>query len=137
MMLIYWAKGFPPQLNSYILLLPPIILTLALMALGFGILISSATTKYRDLTNFMSFGIQLWMYATPIIYPVSSVPEQLRFMVKYNPVAPLIEAFKYALTGAGSISWPGLGFSLVFTAGLLVLGVLLFNKVEQSFMDTV
>lgn len=134
---IYWVRGMTPQLNIYALLIPVIILLLALMALGFGIIISSATTKYRDLTNFMAFGVQLWMYATPIIYPVSSVPDKLQFIVKYNPVAPLIEAFKYGLSGAGSVSWEGLLYSLVFTLVLLFIGVIVFNKVEQSFMDTV
>ena len=136
-LLIYWFKGYPFSFSNYTLLIPAIILILAMMALGFGIIISSATTKYRDLTNFMSFGVQLWMYATPIIYPVSSVPDQLQFIVKYNPVAPLIEAFKYGLVGAGQVSWSGLTYSLIFTVVLLILGMLVFNKVEQSFMDTV
>ena len=136
-MLIYWAKGMPPKMNEYAVLIPLIIVVLAFMALGFGIIISSATTKYRDLTNFMTFGVQLWMYATPIIYPVSSVPQNLQFIVKYNPAAPLIEAFKYGLTGAGSLSWNGILYSVVFTLVLLILGILVFNRVEQSFMDTV
>lgn len=136
-MIIYWFRGYELVLNSYAFLIPAIIIVLAFMALGFGIIISSATTKYRDLTNFMAFGVQLWMYATPIIYPVSTVPEKFQFIVKYNPVAPLIEAFKYGLTGAGEVSWSGLGYSLGFTVVILTLGVLLFNKVEQSFMDTV
>ncbi len=135
--LIYWFKGYPLSFSSYTLLIPAIILILAMMALGFGIVISSATTKYRDLTNFMSFGVQLWMYATPIIYPVSSVPDRFQFIVKYNPVAPLIEAFKYGLVGAGQVSWSGLAYSLIFTVVLLTIGILIFNKVEQSFMDTV
>lgn len=136
-MIIYLLKGTPLLINKYALLIPAIVVILALMALGFGIIISSATTKYRDLTNFMSFGVQLWMYATPIIYPVSSVPEKLQFIVKYNPVAPLIEAFKYGLVGAGNVSWPGLAYSLGFTLVLLLTGVVVFNRVEQSFMDTV
>jgi lipopolysaccharide transport system permease protein len=136
-LLIYWAKGVAPQLSAYSLLIPVVILILAFMAFGFGIIISSATTKYRDLTNFMTFGVQLWMYATPIIYPVSSVPDQFQFIVKYNPVAPLIETFKYGLIGTGEITWGGLSYSLGFTAVLLIIGVLVFNKVEQSFMDTV
>ncbi len=134
---IYWFKGYPFSFSTYTLLIPAIVLILAMMALGFGIIISSATTKYRDLTNFMSFGVQLWMYATPIIYPVSSVPDQLQFIVKYNPVAPLIEAFKFGLVGAGQVSWSGLLYSLIFTVVLLIFGMLVFNKVEQSFMDTV
>lgn len=136
-LLIYWFKGYPFSFSNYTLLIPAIILILAMMALAFGIIISSATTKYRDLTNFMSFGVQLWMYATPIIYPVSSVPDQFQFIVKYNPVAPLIEAFKYGLVGAGQVSWSGLAYSLIFTVVLIILGMLVFNKVEQSFMDTV
>jgi len=136
-LIIYLINQTPLLINKYALLIPAIILVLAFMALGFGTIISSATTRYRDLTNFMAFGVQLWMYATPIIYPVSSVPDKLQFIVKYNPVAPLIEAFKYGLIGAGHVSWPGLAYSLGFTLVLLLFGVLVFNKVEQSFMDTV
>jgi lipopolysaccharide transport system permease protein len=134
---IYWLSGYELAVNQYALLIPVIILVLAFMALGFGIIISSATTKYRDLTNFMAFGVQLWMYATPIIYPISSAPEKLQFILKLNPVAPLIEAFKFGIIGAGQISVPGLIYSLVFTIVLLGVGVIIFNKVEQSFMDTV
>lgn len=136
-MLIYLIKGQTLGLNINVLYIPLIIVNLALMGLGFGIIISSATTKYRDLTNFMAFGVQLWMYATPIIYPVSSVPDKLQFIVKYNPVAPLVEAFKYGITGAGSFDWSGLAYSFGFTLVLLLIGILVFNKVEQSFMDTV
>ena len=136
-MLVYKFKGYDIMLNAHALLIFPIVIILAFMGLGFGIIISSATTKYRDLSNFMAFGVQLWMYATPIIYPVSTVPENLQFIVKYNPVAPLVEAFKYGLIGAGQVSWNGLAYSLGFTAVILSLGVLLFNKVEQTFMDTV
>jgi lipopolysaccharide transport system permease protein len=85
----------------------------------------------------MGFGVQLWMYSTPIIYPTSMVPENLRTIVLLNPVAPIIEAFKYSLLGAGVMSTNGLLYSLLFGATVLFLGIIMFNKVEQTFMDTV
>ncbi len=123
--------------NFYILLLPVLVILMAALGLGFGIIISSLTTKYRDLTNLVSFGVQLWMYATPIIYPLSGIPEKYRVYVLANPLTPIIETFRYALLGAGTVDWMYLLYSLVFTIVVLIVGVLLFNKVEQTFMDTV
>ena len=94
-MIYYTLTGYVIHLNAFIFYLPIIILTLALMGMGFGIVFSALTTKYRDLSNLMSFGVQLWMYITPVIYPASSVPEKYRIFVYINPVAPLVEAFKY------------------------------------------
>lgn len=116
---------------------PFILILLSLIAFGFGILISSLTTKYRDLSNLLGFGMQLWMYATPIIYPISFIPKEYKIFVLLNPIAPLIEAFKFGLIGGGSINWYYLCYSLGFTVVVVIAGVLVFNKVENTFMDTV
>jgi lipopolysaccharide transport system permease protein len=136
--MVYYAiagANFHP--NLYMLLIPFLIVLMASLGLGFGIIISSLTTKYRDLTNLVSFGVQLWMYATPIIYPLSSIPEKYKIFVIGNPLSPIIETFRFALLGSGTFSWMHLLYSLVCTIFVLALGIVLFNKVEQSFMDTV
>lgn len=124
--------------NFYALLLPVLVMMLAGLALGFGILFSSMTTKYRDLTLLLSFFVQLWMYATPVIYPLSTITnEKLRLVMSLNPLTSIIEAFKYGMLGVGEFSWIGLGYSFVFMLILLGLGIVVFNKVQRSFMDTV
>lgn len=123
--------------NAYIALLPLLVLLMGGMALGVGIIISSLTTKYRDLSYFIGFGITLIMYATPVIYPVSAIPEMYKPFVIYNPIAPIIETFRYGFTGSGYFSWNGLIYSSVFTLVVLVIGTVLFNKIERTFMDTV
>ena len=96
------------------------------------------TTKYRDLTILFTFFVQLWMYATPIVYPISTVPEgTLRTLILANPMTAVIEAFKYATLGQGYFSWLALAYSFTFMAILLLFGVVIFNKVQRSFMDTV
>jgi lipopolysaccharide transport system permease protein len=132
----YFAKGAIHP-NSHMFLLPLLVLLMGGMALGLGIIISSLTTKYRDLSYFIGFGITLLMYATPVIYPVSAIPEMYKPFVIYNPIAPIIETFRYAFTGAGYFSWSGLIFSSIFTIVVLLLGTVLFNKIERTFMDTV
>ncbi|MFY7944090.1 MAG: ABC transporter permease [Crocinitomicaceae bacterium] len=123
--------------NAYIALLPLLVLLMGGMALGVGIIISSLTTKYRDLSYFIGFGITLIMYATPVIYPVSAIPEMYKPFVIYNPIAPIIETFRYGFTGSGYFSWNGLIYSSVFTIVVLLIGTVLFNKIERTFMDTV
>ena len=123
--------------NAYIALLPLLVFLMGGMALGVGIIISSLTTKYRDLSYFIGFGITLIMYATPVIYPVSAIPEMYKPFVIYNPIAPIIETFRYGFTGSGYFSWSGLAYSSIFTIGVLLIGTLLFNKIERTFMDTV
>jgi len=131
-------KGYDICPNSTLLLLPVYILMLAGLGLGFGIIVSSLTTKYRDLTVLFSFVVQLWMYATPIVYPLSMVTnEKLRTLMLLNPVTSIIEAFKYSTLGQGFFSWLHLGYSFVFMCVLLVIGVVIFNRVQRSFMDTV
>lgn len=107
------------------------------MGLSFGILISSMTTKYRDLKFLVTFGVQLIMYASPIVYPLSIVPQQYKWIIITNPVTSIIETFKYAFLGVGEFNWFYLAYSLVFTIILFFLGLIIFHKVEKSFMDTV
>ena len=142
--LFYVIKGTAACPNWYLLLFPILVVMMAGLALGFGIIISSMTTKYRDLTILFSFIVQLWMYATPIVYPLSQVrgKEMLGINVYnvmcINPVTPVIETFKYGALGAGEfIGWGWLAYSFVFMLVLLALGILIFNRVQKSFMDTV
>ncbi|MEI6555577.1 MAG: ABC transporter permease [Paludibacter sp.] len=123
--------------NIYILLLPVIIIMLAGLSLGFGIIISSMTTKYRDLTILFTFIVQLWMYATPIIYPLSTMSPKRQWIMALNPVTSLVETFKYGTMGTGTFSWGQLGYSFGFMVILLGIGIVVFNKVQRSFMDTV
>ena len=136
--LYYFYAGTSVSPNSYLLLFPVFVVLLAGLGLGFGILVSSMTTKYRDLTILFTFIVQLWMYATPIVYPLSMVPEgKLRMLILANPMTPVIEAFKYATLGQGYFSWEALGYSFAFMMVLLVVGIVVFIKVQRSFMDTV
>ncbi len=132
----YLVKGEVTP-NSTLFLLPILILLLAGIALGMGIIISSLTTKYRDLTYFISFGITLMMYMTPVIYPISSLPLKFKFVIAYNPISPIIEAFRYGFAGHGDFSWYALGYSFIVMLVLLLLGMILFNRTEKNFMDTV
>lgn len=123
--------------NIYILLIPLLVLMLAGLSLGFGIIISSMTTKYRDLTILFTFVVQLWQYATPVMYPLSIIPEKYRWLVMLNPITSIVETFKYGAMGVGVFSWGQLAYSFIFMVVLLALGVVVFNKVQRSFMDTV
>lgn len=123
--------------NAWMLSTAYCLLLMAGLGLGFGIIFSSLTTKYRDLTFLISFGVQLAMYATPIIYPMSVLSERLQRVLWWNPIAHIIEAFKYGFLGAGEASISGLAYTTVFTLVTLFLGVVIFNKTEQTFMDTV
>ena len=134
----YVAVGVDVMPNAYALLLPLLIVMLAGLSLGFGIIISSMTTKYRDLTILFTFIVQLWMYATPVIYPLSTISnEKIRMLMGINPLTSIFEAFKYSMLGVGQFSWGGLGYSFGFMVVLLLVGVVVFNKVQRSFMDTV
>jgi lipopolysaccharide transport system permease protein len=107
------------------------------IALGMGVLFSALTTKYRDLSYFISFGISILMYATPVIYPSSSIPDRYKWLVDINPITPIIETFRFATTSHGSLDWFGLLYSSIFMLGSLLIGILVFNRVERTFMDTV
>lgn len=117
--------------------LPLILLLMAGFGLGLGIIISSLTTKYRDLNVLISFGVNLLMYATPVIYPLSSIPDKYFQFLKWNPLSPLVECFRYMFTGNGTFDAAGIAFSAGVMGVLLLIGLLLFNRVEKTFMDTV
>ena len=136
--LYFFVNGTPIAPNWAILLTPFLVVMLAGLGLGFGILISSLTTKYRDFTILFTFIVQLWMYATPIVYPLSMVEEgPLRTLIMANPMTSIIEAFKYATLGQGYFSWFALGYSFLFMSVLLLFSIVIFNKVQRNFMDTV
>ena len=134
-----WYLATSDSLHPNLWLLSTVycLLLMAGMGLGLGIIFSSLTTKYRDLNFLLSFGVQLAMYATPIIYPMSVLSPNLRAWLWWNPIGHVIEAFKYGFLGAGSPSIAGLAYTTVFTIITLVLGVIIFNRTEQTFMDTV
>lgn len=125
------------QPNSIILLTPFLVLLMAGISLGAGMILSALTTKYKDLTFLLTFGIQLLMYGTPVIYPLASIPENYKIYVSFNPLTAVIETFRYGYLGTGTFSWPALGYSSVFMLMILLMGITIFNKVERSFMDTV
>lgn len=124
-------------INFSLLLFPFFILLLALHAMSWGLIISSWTTKYRDLKFLIQFGIQLFMYATPVIYPLSVAPEKYRDIIALNPLTPIFEAFRYSCLGCGSLDWGGLLYSTLFMLVTLFLGVVIFSRTERDFMDTV
>lgn len=123
--------------NIYIILLPLLVILAAGLSLGFGIIFSSLTTKYRDLSFLLQFGVQLWMYITPIIYPLNSIPTNRQWIIALNPMTSVVETFKYAALGQGVFSWLYLTYSIVFMILMLIIGIVIFNKVEKGFMDTV
>lgn len=123
--------------NIYLLLFPLLIIFSGILSLGFGIIITSLTTKYRDLRFLIQFGIQLWMYATPIIYPLSTLEGKLKTIALINPMTSFIETFKYGFLGHGTFNWYYIAYSLIFTIIILIVGLFIFSKTEQNFMDTV
>lgn len=125
------------QPNLWILFTPVLILLMALFALGVGMIFSSLTTKYKDLTFLLTFGIQLFMYITPVVYPSSALPEKFQILVKINPLSSIFECFRYAYLGTGTFTITDLLISALVIVFLFFAGVLVFNKVEKSFMDTV
>ena len=134
----FWVMPGQIHTNWYVLLLPLLIVMLAGLALGFGILFSSMTTKYRDMSLLLDYFVRLWMYATPVIYPLSTITnEKLRFVMSLNPLTGIVEAFKYGMLGQGEFSWAMLAYSFAFMIALLAVGVIIFNRVQKTFMDTV
>lgn len=132
---IFTGEGVHP--NIYILLVPIMVIQTALLGLGFGIIISSLTTKYRDLAVLVTFGVQLWMYATPVVYPMSQITGKLKKIILLNPLSPIVNNFRYALLGCGEFETTYWYISIVTTLVVLFIGIVLFNKVEKTFMDTV
>jgi lipopolysaccharide transport system permease protein len=135
--LFYAFKGANFHLTWAASLFPVIVVLMALMGLGAGMIISAMTTKYRDLAFLLTFGVQLLMYGTTVIYPLSSITGKYQVFVKANPMTSLIEAFRFGFLGKGSFSWTSLSYSAILTAVLLSTGIIIFNKVEKDFVDTV
>lgn len=136
-MLYFYFRGSSVHLTTWAFALPFLIFLMAGLGLGFGIIISSLTTKYRDLHLLVSFGISLWMYATPVIYPVSSIPERWRWVAVLNPISPIIEAFRVGFLGSGTISITRLAYSTGIMVVVFLVGIVIFNRVEKNFIDTV
>ena len=130
-------KGSLVIVNSVALSLPFLVLEMALLGLGLGILVSSVTTKYRDVAHVMGFAVSLWMYASPVIYPMSQVPERWRFIYALNPASSIIEVFRLGFLGTSVVTIQECLTGLIVTLAILSLGVLLFSKIERTFMDTV
>lgn len=133
----YWTKGFTPNVSAYLLLFPLLVLLMALLGLGLGLVITAMTTKYRDLAFLVLFGVQLLMYATTVIYPLSAAPENLKRIIELNPMTPLIEGFRFIFLGAGEFSISSLLYSATATLVIFLLGVVIFNKTEKTFVDTI
>jgi lipopolysaccharide transport system permease protein len=123
--------------NVYLLLTPLLVIMMGLLALGFGMIFSAMTTKYRDLIFLLTFGIQLLMYATPVIYPLSSISDKYKIIILVNPMSAIVETFRFGFLGSGIFSWGYLGYSFAFSVVILLLGTVIFNRVEKSFTDTV
>ena len=136
--LFFVFKGVALRPTWYLCLFPVLILLMQGLSLGLGLIVSSLTTKYRDLTNFFGVFVSLWMYATPIVYPLSYVTNPvLHKIMLFNPMTAIIETFKYGAYGAGEFSWQALGYSAVFTLVLLLIGIIMFNRKQKFFIDTI
>jgi lipopolysaccharide transport system permease protein len=125
------------QMNIFVLLFPVLVLMMALFGLGLGLIITAMTTKYRDLAFLITFGVQLMMYATTVIYPLSAAPAKYKWLIELNPMTGIIEAFRYGFLGEGVLTMSTLGYSLIVTVVSLIIGVVIFNKTEKTFVDTV
>lgn len=137
-LIYYVVKGAVQPNWAACLLIPAVVVHLGLLALGCGIIISSLTTKYRDLSILVNFGIQLWMYASPIVYPVSELTQGwMRTVLRLNPVTAPVELFRFCLLGVGTLDWGGYALSLGMTLVIALAGILIFNRVEKTFLDTV
>jgi lipopolysaccharide transport system permease protein len=137
MMFYYSFNGANFHITWAISLFPILVILMALLGLGLGLIITALTTKYRDLSFLITFGVQLLMYTTTVIYPLSSAPEKYKSLISLNPMTGIIECFRFALFGQGNLTFNSIGYSTLFTFISLVLGVLVFNKTEKTFVDTV
>jgi lipopolysaccharide transport system permease protein len=136
--MIYFAvKGADFQVTPAILFFPILVIMMALLGLGTGLIITAITTKYKDLTFLITFGVQLLMYGTTVIYPLSAAPEQFKKYIELNPMTGIIEAFRYAFLGKGEFTAWSVGYSAIFTLVFLFLGIVIFNKTEKNFVDTI
>ncbi|HQN39484.1 MAG TPA: ABC transporter permease [Thermoanaerobaculia bacterium] len=130
-------RGGSLSFGSGLLLLPLVVLQMGLLGIGCGIVISSLTTKYRDLVNLVAFGVQLWMFATPVVYPASKIPARWAWLLAVNPMAPMVESFRILVLGAGTVTAGQIAAGIAITLLILAAGVVLFSRIEKSFMDTV
>ncbi|MFT4060939.1 MAG: ABC transporter permease [Edaphocola sp.] len=130
-------KSVALQPNWVLLMVPLLVAMMGVIALGLGMMISALTTKYKDLIFLLTFGVQLLMFATPVIIPLQKMPEKYQWIIKLNPITAIVETFRYAFTGMGSVDWGNLGYALVFSVAILMLGTVIFNRVERSFTDVV
>ena len=135
--IVYIYLGYQSHISIYICLLPFLIFQIALLSLGFGTLISSLTTKYRDLSFALGFLVQLWMFATPIVYPFSIIPEKYKLIMALNPMTSVVEMFKLAFFGSSAIEFQYIFISLVVTLIVFVFGFMMFHRIEKNFMDTI
>ena len=136
-LLYYWSQGAQVEPTIMVFTLPLILLQMVILGLGIGILISSLVTKYRDLLFAMSFAVQIWMYITPVVYPLTQVPEKYRMLYVLNPMVSIVESFRGAFLGVSSIETNHILISVIVTIGIFFTGVVLFSRIEKTFMDTV
>ncbi len=137
MLVYFWVVGADFRITSAIALFPLIIVIMALLGLGLGLIITAMTTKYRDLSFLVQFGVQLLMYMTTVIYPLSAAPAKYRWLIELNPMTGMIETFRYAFLGKGEFTAWGLGYSVLVTLVIMFAGVVIFNKTERNFVDTI
>ena len=133
----YTFKGENIHISAYIWLTPVLLLIIAGMGLGLGMLLTAATRKYKDVSKLVNVSIRLMMFTAPVIYPLSKVPAEYRWIIKFNPMTPIIEAFRFAWLGFGSFSWQALGYSFMFMIVVLIPGIIVFNRVEKNAIDTI
>lgn len=133
----YVSHGVIVHPNSLLLLLPLLIILIALLGLGSGMIFSALTTKYRDLSFLVGFGMQLLMYATTVIYPLAAAPAKYKGFIMANPMTGIIESFRFGFFGTGVFNWNLLGYSGIVTVVLLIIGLVIFTRVEKNFIDTV
>jgi len=133
----FYFQGADIRVQGALFLLPLLVLQMAALGFGGGLIVSSLTTKYRDLTHLVGFGVQLWMYATPVVYPTNIIPAQWQWLMALNPMAPVIETFRYMFLGVGQVDFANIATGAVITIVILFVGIVLFSRVEKSFMDTV
>jgi lipopolysaccharide transport system permease protein len=137
----YWIKGIHSfHFTVYVLLFPLIVILMGLLGLGLGMIVTAMTTKYRDLSFLVIFGVQLLMYATTVIYPLSTALDKFpkySWIIKYNPMTPIIETFRLGFLGSGTFSWSLFGYTIALTFGILLFSIFVFNKVEKNFVDTI
>lgn len=137
MMVYFYFKGASFEITSIVFLFPVLIILMAMLGLGLGLIITAMTTKYRDLAFLVTFGVQLLMYATTVIYPLSTAPEKYKWIIALNPMTFIIETFRFGFLGKGEFSWNGLFYTTIVTFIVFIIGVVIFNRTEKNFVDTI